>query len=48
MTLLAATADAAGSCCCVSESLRTESLGVMLEMRGNMGQCEFKVQDFKE
>jgi hypothetical protein len=39
---LAATDDAAGSCCCVSESLRTETLRVMLEIRGNMGQCESK------
>jgi hypothetical protein len=29
-------------------SLRTETLGVMLEIRGNMGQCESEDQDFKE
>jgi hypothetical protein len=32
-----AAAAAAGGCCCVSASLRTETLGVMLEIRGNMG-----------
>jgi hypothetical protein len=34
-----AAADAAGGCGCVSVSLRTEILGVMLEIRGNMRQC---------
>jgi hypothetical protein len=38
--LLAATADIAGSCCCVSVSLTAKTLGVKLGIRGNMGQCE--------
>jgi hypothetical protein len=38
-----AAADAAGDgCCCVSVSLRTKTLGVMLEIRGNMGQSKSK------
>jgi hypothetical protein len=41
-------AGKAGSHCCVSASLRTKTLGVMLEIRGNMGQCKSKDQDFKE
>jgi hypothetical protein len=48
MMLLAAIADAAGGCCCVSVSLRSETLGVMLEIRGNMGQCKSKDKGFKE
>jgi hypothetical protein len=35
--LLATTADAAGGCCCVSVSLRTKTLRVMLEVRGIVG-----------
>jgi hypothetical protein len=38
-------ADIADSCCCVSESLRTETSGVMLEIRGNMGQCNSEDQE---
>jgi hypothetical protein len=51
---LAATDDAAeaaatvGSCGCVSASLMTKTLGVMLEIKENMGQCESKDRDFKE
>jgi hypothetical protein len=50
---LAATDDAAEAAAaevavCVSESLRTETLGVVTEIRGNMGQCESKGRDFKE
>jgi hypothetical protein len=45
MLLLAA---AAGAAAVVSVSLRTKMLGVILEIRGNMGQCKSKDQDFKE
>jgi hypothetical protein len=37
-----------GSCCYVSANLRTETLGVRLEIRGNMGQCKSKERDFKD
>jgi hypothetical protein len=33
---------------CVSASLRTETLGVMLEIRGNMGHCKSEDPDIKE
>jgi hypothetical protein len=39
ITLLADTADATGSCCCVSASLRIKTLR---EIKGNVGQCESK------
>jgi hypothetical protein len=42
----AAAAAAASAGCCLSVSLRTETLGVILEIRGNLGQCKSK--DFKE
>jgi hypothetical protein len=42
----AAAAAAAEAAVCVA-SLRTETLGVMLEIRGNMGQCEPEDQDFE-
>jgi hypothetical protein len=47
MRLLAATADAAGSCCFVSASLRTKTLGVMLEIRGNMRQFPLRIEEKK-
>jgi hypothetical protein len=45
---VAAVDAASGGCCCVPASLRSKTLGVMLEIRGIMGQCESKDQDFKE
>jgi hypothetical protein len=32
---------------CVFASLRTKTFRVMLEIRGNMGQCKSEDQDFK-
>jgi hypothetical protein len=37
---VAAAGSAGGSCCCACASLRTETLGIILEIRGNMGQCK--------
>jgi hypothetical protein len=47
MRLAAFQAAAAAAGCCVSVSLRTETLGVMLEIRENLGQCKSEDQDFR-
>jgi hypothetical protein len=42
-----AACEAAAAGCCVSSGLRTETLAVMLEIRGNIRQCKPEGQNFK-
>jgi hypothetical protein len=44
---MAATDAAGNSCCYVFASLRNETSGVMLEIRGNMGQCKSEDRQVK-